>query len=212
MDFSYPSGFSTHNVVFTGAAPASCTQTAGADSGAVPPLPATPTGQGWAGNCTFAAEGTFAFVCGFHATMRGSVVVSSTLPPADGEGGAGGGGGAAGPTGPGPAASKLTVARVQRGAAVRGSVLVAAAGSRLTVDLLARRSALGGAGGKLVAVGRLSKTVGEGKRTFRVRLSGAGKRATGAAGRLALTVKVKVTPASGTPFQATKAVVVKPAA
>lgn len=206
VDFAYPSGGSIHNVVFNGASPTRCTQTAGPSSGPVPPLPATPSGPGWAGTCEFNAEGTFAFVCGFHAGMSGSVVVSSTIPA---EPPSGGGGGPA-DTG-GPAASKLVVAAVQRGALVRGSVIVAGAGSRLRVDLLARRSALGGSGARLASVGRVSKAIGAGKRTFSVGLSGAAKRAIAEAGRLAVTVKVKVTPASGGAFTVTKAVVVKPA-
>jgi plastocyanin len=212
VTFAYPSGSTIHNVVFNGASPTSCTQTAGPNSGPVPPLPATPSGAGWAGNCRFDAEGTFAFVCGFHAGMNGSVVVSSTIPaePPGGGGGGGGSGGGAVDTG-GPAASKLVVAAVQRGGAVRGSVVVAGAGSRLGVDLLARRSALGGSGAKLVSVGQISKAVGAGKRTFSVGLSGAAKRAVVDAGRLAVTVKSKVTPASGEAFTATKAVTVKPA-
>ena len=216
VDFSYPSGGTSHNVVFSGAAPTSCTQTAGANSGAVPPLPATPTSAGWAGNCKFDAEGTYAFVCGLHSFMKGSVVVSATLPPPDdgtgpGSGGGGGGGGAGGGAGTGQAAaaSKLVVARVQRGGAVRGSVVVAGGGSRLTVELLARRAALGGGGKGLVGVGRLSKAVGAGKRGFAVNLSGAAKRAVGDAERLALTVRVRVRPADGAAFAATRAVVVK---
>jgi plastocyanin len=210
VNFSYPSGGTIHNVVFNGASPTSCTQTAGPNSGPAPPLPATPSGPGWAGTCNFDAEGTFAFVCGFHAGMNGSVVVSSTIPAEPPSGGGGGSGGGAADTG-GPAASKLVVAAVQRGGAVRGSVVVAGAGSRLGVDLLARRSALGGSGAKLVSVGRISKAVGAGKRVFSVALSGAAKRTVADAGRFAVTVKVKVTPARGAAFAATKAVVVKPA-
>lgn len=214
--FAYPSGAAAHNAVFTGAAPTSCTQTAGADSGAVPPLPATPTGPGWAGSCTFATEGTYAFVCGLHGFMKGSVVVAATLPsPGEGGGSGGGGGGGAGGgagTSPAAAASGLVVARIQRGTAVRGSVFVAAGGSRLVVDVLARRSALGGDGAKLVgAARRLSKPVGAGKRTFTINLAGGAKRAIADAGRLPVTVKVKVVPASGAAFQATRAVVVRAA-
>lgn len=210
VDFSYPSGGTIHNVAFSGASPTSCTQTAGPSSGAVPPLPATPSGPGWAGSCKFDAEGTFAFVCGFHAGMNGSVVVSSTIPAEPPSGGGGGSGGGAADTG-GPAAGKLVVAAVQRGGAVRGSVIVAGAGSRLRVDLMARRSALGGSGAKLVSVGRASKAVGAGKRAFSVGLSGAAKRAVASAARLAVTVKVKVKPPSGAAFLATRSVLAKPA-
>src|SRR6188768_2231424 len=50
VTFSYPEGFSAHNVVFETAAPTSCTQTAGDGSGTIPPLPANPSGAGWAGS------------------------------------------------------------------------------------------------------------------------------------------------------------------
>jgi plastocyanin len=218
VEFSYPSGGNAHNVVFEGAAPTSCTQTAGPGSGGVPPLPGVPTAAGWAGDCKFDVEGTFEFVCGLHSFMHGSVVVSATVPPPKPPGGGGGGGGAGGgggsggggAAGTGPAASKLVLSGVQRGGVVRGSVLVGDAGSRLLVELSARRAALGGKGAGLVGVGRLAKAVGAGKRTFAVNLSGAAKRAIAADGRLAVTVKVKVTPAAGAAFKATRPVTVKP--
>lgn len=216
VDFAYPDGANQHNVVFTGPAPTSCTQTAGPNSGPVPPLPAVPTGDGWAGSCKFDLEATYPFVCGLHGTMKGSVVVSATIPVpppggGGGGGGSGGGGGADENGGAAGAASKLVVARGQRGTAVRGSVVVGYNGSRLTVDLFARRSALGGSGAKLVSVGHLSKAVGAGKRSFSVGLSGAAKRAVAKAGRLAVTAKLKVKPANGAAFTATRAVTVKPA-
>ena len=46
VTFSYPTGASAHNVVFDAHQPASCTQTAGSDFGAVPPLPAFPAAGG----------------------------------------------------------------------------------------------------------------------------------------------------------------------
>lgn len=214
VDFAYPSGGTTHNVAFAGAAPSACTQTAGTDSGAVPPLPAVPTAAGWAGNCRFDAEGTFGFVCQLHGSMHGSVVVSATVPPAEtggsgGSGGAQGGGGGNGGAGAGannggPAASQLRVARSQTGAAVRGSVLVSRAGSRLRVDLLARRSALGGRGAKQVSVGHAAKAVGPGRRAFAVKLTATAAAVIAGGGSLPLTVSVTVDPASGPTFSATR--------
>ncbi len=222
VDFAYPSGGTTHNVAFTGAAPSACTQTAGTDSGAVPPLPAVPTAAGWAGNCRFDAEGTFGFVCQLHGSMHGSVVVSATVPPAEtgGSGGSGGGsgggaqggGGGAGGAGAGsdgPAAGQLRVVRSQTGMVVRGSVLVARAGSRLRVELLARRSALGGRGAKQVGVGHAAKAVGPGRRSFAVKLTATAAAAIAGGGSLPLTVSVTVDPASGPTFSATRPVTLR---
>ena len=41
-----------------------------------PPLPFVPLPQGWSGECTFSAPGTYSFVCTAHRTeMTGTVVV-----------------------------------------------------------------------------------------------------------------------------------------
>lgn len=84
VDFGYPSGASSHNADFSGGpAPSSCTQTAGADSGPVPPLPAVPTGRGWSGSCRFDVPGTYRFHCDLHPTlMTGTIeVVDPNAPP-----------------------------------------------------------------------------------------------------------------------------------
>jgi len=84
VTFDYPSGGSGHNADFGGGpAPTSCTQTAGTDSGPVPPLPAIPTAAGWSGSCRFDAPGTYAFHCDAHPyQMQGIVeVVDPNAPP-----------------------------------------------------------------------------------------------------------------------------------
>jgi plastocyanin len=82
VTFGYPSGGSMHNVDFrTGPQPTSCTQTAGASGGAVPPLPAAPTAPGWSGTCTFATAGTYTFQCDLHSFMTATVVVGNAAPP-----------------------------------------------------------------------------------------------------------------------------------
>src|SRR5829696_3361739 len=53
VTFSYPEGGNFHNVNFIDNPPTSCTQTAGPNSGPVPPLPRDPSGVGWAGTCQF---------------------------------------------------------------------------------------------------------------------------------------------------------------
>src|ERR1044072_6874953 len=76
-------GSNPHNVVFKDAQP-TCVQTAGANSGAVPPLPNQATSTAWAGACTSPAAGTYAFYCGFPGpNMNGSVTVpgAGTPPP-----------------------------------------------------------------------------------------------------------------------------------
>jgi PKD repeat protein len=86
VTFRYPAGTSVHNVAFTatGPQPASCVQTAGfvyTDANGVPlpvpPLPAFPSAPGWAGTCTFANPGTYAFYCVAHQSMVGTVVVAA---------------------------------------------------------------------------------------------------------------------------------------
>ena len=77
VTFSYPTGSSGHNADFTSGTPTSCTQTAGASSGSVPPLPNSPTGDGWAGNCTFDTPGIYRFVCDAHSSMRGTITVAN---------------------------------------------------------------------------------------------------------------------------------------
>lgn len=79
VTFDYPSGASTHNADFgTGPHPSSCTQTAGASSGAVPPLPHQPTAPGWSGTCTFNTPGTYTFHCDLHPFMSGTIVVQAS--------------------------------------------------------------------------------------------------------------------------------------
>jgi plastocyanin len=84
--FAFPAGASVHNLAFPGAAPASCPQTKAPsgytlDANDAPPMPAFATAQGWEGYCTFPAAGTYAFVCGVHPEMRGTVVVQADPTP-----------------------------------------------------------------------------------------------------------------------------------
>ena len=92
VTFAFPAGQSVHNLAFPGAAPASCPQTTAApgfplDTNNAPPLPAFATIAGWEGYCTFPATGTYAFVCGVHPEMTGTVIVvpatATPTPTAD---------------------------------------------------------------------------------------------------------------------------------
>jgi plastocyanin len=82
VQFSYPSGGSVHNADFgTSSSPSSCTQTAGTNSGPVPPLPHVPTSLGWSGSCTFNVAGTYAFHCDAHSFMTGTITVVNPGEP-----------------------------------------------------------------------------------------------------------------------------------
>jgi plastocyanin len=199
--FSYPSGYSEHNADFHGAQPSICTQTAGAGtgSGGTPPLPSVPTAQGWSGSCTFNTPGTYTFSCDAHPSeMTGTIhVVSASQPPVSTT-----------PTpvtpGPGPAPTvppssapvdslsshSLHLAASQHGTSVHGSLRVAEPRSRFTVQLLSRDTN--------VKLGQLTKTVAHaGLLHFAVRLSTRGRRTLRAHRRLALSVKLTLTPAGG---------------
>jgi plastocyanin len=81
VSFGYPTGGSSHNVVFDTAQPSSCTQSAGVLITAGPPLPAFSQPQGWAGECTFNEAGTYTFFCNAHHEMTGKVIVGSPATP-----------------------------------------------------------------------------------------------------------------------------------
>ena len=230
VTFSYPSGGNFHNVRFTKEQPTSCTLTAGG-SGPVPPLPANPSPPGWSGTCTFNAEGAYEFVCALHNDMLGAVLVvpvgatptptpsvtatptptptatatqtstpaatataipQSTVAPT--------------PTPPpaatqttGPAAGRLKLARTQRGQAIKGSVAVAHAGSRLRVEVLLKRK----------RVGTATRSVNAGSAAFTVKLDRGAKRTLQRSRRLALTVRITVTPPTGSAFSETRKVTLR---
>ena len=225
VSFSYPSGASMHNATFEGPQPV-CTQTSPTLAGPGPRVPSTASGPGWAGTCTFNASGVYQLVCGLHSEMRGTITVGSpsSPPPPPPPPGAPPPPpppppppGAAPPPAPGApppagalgaAASALKVAATQTGTVVRGSLLIARPGSRLDVRLSARRKALSATRQSgSVSVGRLSRTSVGGRRVeFAVKLSSAAKRALRRDGRLAITLRLTVTPASGDAYVATRKV------
>jgi plastocyanin len=206
VDFSYPEGASRHNVVFTGLQPSLCGISQPPSSLTKAPLPSTPTGPLWEGGCDFAVAGAYPFVCGLHSNMTGTVTVVApgTAPP---------------PPPPAtplaPAGSALRVTSVQRGTSVRGSVRVRSAGSRLLARAFARRRSLsGGTSNALVASGRqLRSSVSATRVSFSVPLSAAARRALGRNGRLAVTLRLTVTPPSGLgpSYTAVRSVILHPA-
>ncbi len=228
VDFSYvgatPPSTRRHNVRFTAAQPTSCTLTTGTPStGPEPPLPNPASNQPWAGYCTFAAAGSYPFVCEIHSVMTGSVTVDAPpappvapppppppgtapppLPPPP-------------PAAPpaaavrGPAASKTAVAFRQRGAAIRGSVKVRDAGSRLLVRALGTRKAIfGSTSTSAVEIGRSSrKSAGPGVVAFKVTLGVQGQQALRRRGRLAISLRVTVDPATGATYTASRPVILR---
>jgi plastocyanin len=95
-----------------------------------------------------------------------------------------------------PAASRLTLSRTQRGQAVKGSLAIARAGSRLRVEVLSKRK----------RVGSTTRSVNTGRASFTVTLDRGAKRTLQRGRKLTLTVRITVTPPSGRSFTATKAV------
>jgi plastocyanin len=220
VGFAYPAGANMHNVVFLGAAPAGCSALTGPAAGTTGPLPMNPSPPGWSGTCSFTAPGTYVFVCGFHgAGMSGSVTVPGAVTPPP----------PVAPPPPPPVAPPpppppppsaatlplgfgLSVAATQRGFAVRGSVRVRRSNTRLRARAYARRGALsGGSSTTLVLVGsRVRGVVGAGRVSFSVPLSATARRALRRNGRLAITFRLTLSPASGgTRYTASRAIVMR---
>jgi plastocyanin len=212
--FSYPSGMSAHNVDFAGgSSPTSCTQTAGTNSGAVPPLPAVPAVPGWSGTCRFDTPGTYTFVCDQHSSMTGAVVVEAT-PTTPGTTTTGTT--TTGTTGTGPAATtpgeptaasgvaasrlapRVTVAHRQRGAVLRGAVTTPAGRSQIVITAFISNRALAERRPKhvrRVRVGSQSRrSTGTGKTSFAVALNAAARRALHRRHHLDVALRIVVTP------------------
>jgi plastocyanin len=231
VTFSYPAGANFHNVRFTQVQPTSCTLTTGG-AGSVPPLPANPSAPGWSGTCTFSAEGTYEFVCALHGDMLGAVLVvpvgatptptpsttatptrtptptptaTQTSTPAATATAAPQSTIAPTPTAPpaarttGPAAARLKLARTQHGQAVKGSLTVTQAGSRLRVEVLVKRK----------RVGTATRSVNAGNAAFTVKLDAGAKRTLQRSRKLALTVRITVTPPAGPAFIETRKVTLR---
>ncbi|HEX5307983.1 MAG TPA: hypothetical protein VFW38_02770 [Solirubrobacteraceae bacterium] len=112
----------------------------------------------------------------------------------------------------GPALVAGSLKLSTRGASVRGSVGIglAGAGGRLQLDLLAKPSALGARGSKPVLVGRFLRTsVSGGKLSFSIALSSRARTALRRRRRLALSVRVTLTPAGGKAAQLTHTLVLR---
>jgi hypothetical protein len=213
---TFADGKTAANIVWTGTAP-TC-------ESAVPVAPASPK-TGWEGKCTFATPGTYKFESStlwpeytkYEVVVEGSATVPST--PTTGEGGSKGGSTPSTTTaGPAPAGGSPTgsplsgaprISSSQRGSTVRGSLEVskAGAGDRLEVDLLATTASLAKAGHATQVVGRfVSASVSAGQRSFAVKLNSKARRALKRHHRLALKVKITLTPVNGEATSITRSV------
>jgi hypothetical protein len=193
----------------------------------VPVAPAAPK-TGWEGKCTFEKPGTYKFESStlwFEYTKYEVVVEASTTTT--GSTGATGESGSQGSSTPGtttsnptpPAESQTgspfsgapTIHSSQRGTTVKGSLQIskAGAGDRLEVELLATTASLAKAGHTTQVVGRfVSASVSAGRRSFSVKLNARARQALKRHHRLALTMKITLTPAYGKAMSITRSITV----
>jgi hypothetical protein len=211
VSFANPYSEVPHGLKFTGGpATPSC---AGLPAAASEAAGAT----NWHGECTFATAGTYTFICTVHPLeMKGTITVNpngtttTTITPTTPTT-------TTTPTPPveptsGPSllgSPKIPVS--QHGIAVKGSLEISksGAGDGLEVDVFAKSAALAKAGhSKRVRVGRLLRgSVSPGKLAFSVKLDAKARGALKRHRRLALTVKIVLTPVYGEPTTLTRAVV-----
>jgi plastocyanin len=181
---------------------------------------AAASGTKWSGTCTFSQAGTYIFYCTVHGPeMTGTVTVS-----ADGTTTTTVGGGAPTATTPGtipapkaeapsgsPLAGPLSLRSSQHGGSVHGSldISTAGAGDRLEVDLLASSATLAKVGHSTrIVVGRLTRgSVPAGRQSFAVKLDAKARHALSRRHRLALTVRIALTPFHGPTTTLTRSVI-----
>jgi plastocyanin len=227
VGFRKAAGGLSHNVRFSASQPTSCVQSLGS-SGSVPPLPNPATSAAWAGRCQFFEPGSYPFACDIHPGMTGSVTVEgdgTTPPPPPPPGGTppppppGPPPGATPPPPPPPAgrlaaaASGLRDSAIQRGYRVRGSIKVARGGSRLLARIQGRRSVVLRNGGGTYPIGRHTlRSVGARRVAFSVRLTAVARRVLRRNGRLAVTLRVTVTPKAGKAYTALRRISLRPPA
>lgn len=171
------------------------------------------SGSKWSGTCTFSQAGTYTFYCTVHhAKMSGTITVNAggtttttTTPTTT----------TTTTTTEAPAGSPLlgspTLRSSQRGGSVKGSLDIssAGAGDRLDIEVFAKSASLAKAKHSTrIRVGLLVRgSVSAGKTSFAVKLNVKARRALKRHRRLALTVRITLTPVHGEPFSVTRAVV-----
>ncbi|HTD57860.1 MAG TPA: plastocyanin/azurin family copper-binding protein [Solirubrobacteraceae bacterium] len=213
VKFSNP-GTTPHGLKFTGGTAGVVPSCVG-----IPAAATTETGEtNWHAQCTFSAAGTYTFICTVHPNeMKGTVTVSAggtttttttttptgttpTTPPEP----------SSGP----PLLGPPTIHASQHGGAVKGALDISkfGTGDRLEVDVFAKGASLAKAGHTTrVRIGRLVRSSAPaGKLSFSVKLSAKARLALKRRGRLALTVKVLLTPSYGEPTTFTRSVVQHP--
>jgi plastocyanin len=218
-----PSPGVSHNARLTGPMPApSC----------MPDLPASSTPPPWSSACTFNTSGTYMLICDVHNGMTSTINVdppgggnpppSGGNPPPGGNppggGGSGGGGGGSGdPTGPGGTptqrgAPSFKVTRKQTGVVLRGSVTTSGAAKIVVTALVSNRylSTSRPKRVKKVSVGsKIIRRTSAGKASFAVRLNAAARRALNRREKLAVSLRIVVTPTGGRATTKTVAVAVR---
>lgn len=164
------------------------------------------SGTHWSGTCTFSQPGTYLYYCTIHgAAMSGTVTVqapgtttTSSTPPTTTTTTT-----TPGPAGEppsGPAASGLAIRARQSGGLVKGTLNVSQSGAKGRLEVDARHGS--------ARVGRLVRSsVPAGVVAFKVKLDSQARRALRHRHRLALTVKVTLTPPQGERFAVTRHVV-----
>jgi plastocyanin len=195
------------------------------------------SGANWSGTCRFVKPGVYQFYCTVHGPeMTGTITVDAsgtttttttgateTSAPGATPGSAPGSAGlgsqttdgsiAPGSLLAGNASSAVRVAGIQHGHSVHGSVAVsgAGAGGTLAVELLARRALLASAGHPpTVPVGHMTRSsLRAGTVAFTVTLNAKARRALRAHGRLAVSVRILLTSASGAKLTVTRGVLVR---
>jgi hypothetical protein len=198
---------------------------------AVPVAPASPK-TGWEGKCTFATPGTYSFESStlfnepglgdytkYEVVVEGSTTTTTTTTGTTGIAGTTTTPttttSPASPESPlvGSESQVVKVAKSQRGGAVKGSLQIskAGAGDRLEIDLLATAASLAKARHTTQVIGRLvSASVSVGQRSFSVKLNAKGRRALKRHRRLALKVKITLTPLNGEATSVTRSVILHP--
>jgi plastocyanin len=180
----------------------------------------------WNGTCTFTKPGTYTFYCTVHGPeMTGTVTVSAngtttitnttptatTTTPTTTTPGQSSPQVTPGSPLAGSVANAITIASRQHGKSVRGVVDVSqfGAGGRLEVALLAASASLAKVGVlSKVRVGRfLRSSLQAGAVAFAVPLTAKGKSALWRHRRLALTVRIVLTPVNGAAVTVTRSVV-----
>jgi plastocyanin len=178
------------------------------------------SGTKWSGACTFSQPGTYTFYCTVHGPeMTGTVTVlpsgtttpSTTTPTTTST--------STTPTTPTetPAESPLlgspSLRSSQRGGVVKGSLEISkvGVGDRLEIDLFAKQASLAKSHRQArVRVGRLVRgSVPAGKLSFAVKLDAKARKALAHRRRLALSVRITLTPTYGESLTVTRAVVVR---